>query len=618
MALGESDQRREGGAFYESGRQRLELARPEHGYETGVTPWVSETAAEGEPPGFELDLLQYWHVVWKHRLLFLCAIVGSLAVAIAITVLSTPIYTARVTLQIDREAAKVVNLQDVQPREEVGQSEEFYQTQYGHLVAKLLVASLPNGLSARSAWRARASSSTPPGSSSPPAKPNEPGESARAQFRELVLNRVMTNLGVDPVRGSRLVTLSFDSPDPGMAATVVNSFADSFIKINLERRFESSSYARDFLEQQIALAKIRLEDSERAAVQYAIDQQIINLHDDSSQTGGPSASESLVDRNLSALDTSYAAAQADRIDAESKWRQASAAEGLGLTQVLADPTVQELSQEKAKLEAQYQDEMRLFRPSYPPALQLKAQIDELNQKIESEVSNIKNSLHANYMAALSREQQLEAQVNTLKASELNLKDRSIKYNSLQREADTNRTLYDGLLQRYKEVGVTGGVTANNVSVVDRAEAPLKPSRPKPLLNLAVALVAGLGLGALAVFGAEALDQAIRSPADVEQKLGMPLLGAVPLLTKGVTPEEAMKDPRSSFWEAYFSTRTALQFSSTSGVPPSMVVVSARHVQARAKRRRPRSPWHIRWRGLARRCCSSMAICASHRCTAGSD
>jgi capsular exopolysaccharide synthesis family protein len=208
-------------------------------------------------------------------------------------------------------------------------------------------------------------------------------------------------------------------------------------------------------------------------------------------------------------------------------------------------------------------------------LQLKAQIDELNQKIELEVSNVKNSLHANYMAALSREQQLSAQVNTLKASELNLKDRSIKYNFLQREADTNRTLYDGLLQRYKEVGVTGGVTANNVSVVDRAEAPLKPSRPRPLVNLAIALVAGLGLGAVAAFGAEALDQAIRSPADVEQKLGVPLLGAVPLLTKGVTPEEAMKDPRSSFWEAYFSTRTALQFSSASGVPPTMVVVSAR-------------------------------------------
>lgn len=188
---------------------------------------------------------------------------------------------------------------------------------------------------------------------------------------------------------------------------------------------------------------------------------------------------------------------------------------------------------------------------------------------------MKNSLQETYQAAQGREDTLAAKVNQLKASVLDLKDRSIKYNFLQREVDTNRTLYDGLLQRYKEVGVTGGVAANNVSVVDRAEAPLKPSRPKPVLNLALALIGGLGLGVLAAFGAEALDQAVRNPGDIESKLGIPLLGAVPLLTKGVTPEEAMQDSRSTFWEAYYSIRTALQFSSTSGVPRSMVVVSAR-------------------------------------------
>jgi succinoglycan biosynthesis transport protein ExoP len=309
-------------------------------------------------------------------------------------------------------------------------------------------------------------------------------------------------------------------------------------------------------------------------VAYAVDQQIINLHDDASQSA-PNETESLQEKNLSALDSAYATAQAERIDAEAKWQQASNTPGMDLPQVLADPTIQTLSEEKAKLEAQYQDQMRLFRPGYPPALQLKAQIDELSSRIDAEAKNMKESLHETYQAAQGREDTLAAKVNQLKSSVLDLKDRSIKYNFLQREVDTNRTLYDGLLQRYKEVGVTGGVAANNVSVVDRAEAPLKPSRPKPLLNLALALMGGLGLGVLAAFGAEALDQAVRNPGDIEGKLGIPLLGAVPLLTKGVTPEEAMQDSRSTFWEAYYSIRTALQFSSTSGVPRSMVVVSAR-------------------------------------------
>jgi succinoglycan biosynthesis transport protein ExoP len=141
--------------------------------------------------------------------------------------------------------------------------------------------------------------------------------------------------------------------------------------------------------------------------------------------------------------------------------------------------------------------------------------------------------------------------------------------------DTNRILYDGLLQRYKEVGVTAGVTTNNISIVDRAEAPRAPSQPKPMINAGLALVFGLVLGGFGAFVAEALDQAIRRPADVEAKLRIPLLGSVPMLTKGVSPEEAMKDSRSPFWEAYFSIRTALQFSTTEGIPRSLLVVSTR-------------------------------------------
>ncbi len=565
-----SDARRDVGAYGDADRRRLQLARADSEHDGAVTPWTPDQHDEAEDSTSDLDLLQYWHVLWKHRFLVLSTVVVSLAIALGLTAFSTPTYTASATLEIDREAAKIVNLQGVEPQEETGGSEEFYQTQYGLLRSPSLANRVIRTLGLTTSAPFLYAENLPP-----PHPSTRVGDNWRAKFEQAVFHKVTSSFGVEPIRGSRLVTLSFDSPDPKIAAMVVNSFADNFIQSNMERHFESSSYARDFLQQQIALAKSHLEDSERAAVAYAIDQQIINLHDENAPAGDPSATESLVEKNLSSLDTAYAAAEADRIDAEAKWRQANAAQGLGLTQDLLDPTIQELSQEKAKLEAQYQDEMRLFRPGYPPAVQLKAQIDELNSKIQAEAGNVKQSLRANYAAALSREQQLAAQVNDLKAKVLNLKDRSIKYNFLQREVDTNRTLYDGLLQRYKEVGVTGGVQPNNISIIDRAEPPLKPSKPKPLVNFSIALIAGLGLGALGAFAMEALDQAIRNPGDVEQKIGLPLLGAVPLLTKGVTPQEAMQDARSSFWEAYYSIRTALQFSSTSGVPHSMVVVSSR-------------------------------------------
>jgi uncharacterized protein involved in exopolysaccharide biosynthesis len=176
-------------------------------------------------------------------------------------------------------------------------------------------------------------------------------------------------------------------------------------------------------------------------------------------------------------------------------------------------------------------------------LQLKAQIDETDRQLQSETSNIRSSVQQNtrenvraaYNIALNEERALARRVEQLKASVLNLRSRSIQYNILQREVDTNRSLYDGLLQRYKEIGVAGGVTTNNISIVDRAEPPAMPSAPQPVLNMLVALVLGLGLGVLAAFVLEALDQAIRSPADVEASWGCRCSEPSPSFRRGSPP-----------------------------------------------------------------------------------
>ena len=552
-------------------RQRLQLARSDSRGETEVSPWLADAHERAPEARFDIDLLRYWSVLFKHRLLVLCSILASVAVALAVTLMMRPIYTAQATVQIDREADKVVNIQNVRPDEGAADSDQFYQTQYGLLrsrsLAERVVATL--GLDKNAGFLASIGTKQSGSSDGPNPQPSR-------RFHEAVLSTVMSNLGVTPVNGSKLVKLTYDNRSPTIAATIANGFVDQFIQANLQRRFEASSYARSFLQDQIQVAKAKLDDSERAAVQYAIDQQIVVLHDANGQPGAAAAPTlSLVDQRLSAMDMEYSAAQAARIDAEAKWQQAANAQGIGLSQILDDATVQQLTQEKAKLEAEYEDEMRLFRPGYPPALQLRAQINELDKKIQGQVSAVKAALHANYASALSRERQLASQVNGLKSNDLDEKQRSIKYDLLLHEVDTSRALYEGLLQRYKEVGVTAAAAPNNISIVDKAESPLSPSKPKLLLNLAVGFVFGIGFGALGAFGAEALDQAIRHPQDIETEFGVPLLGVVPLLAKGVRPQEAMLDLRSTFWESYYSIRTALQFSSSSGVPHSMVVVSAR-------------------------------------------
>jgi capsular exopolysaccharide synthesis family protein len=206
-------------------------------------------------------------------------------------------------------------------------------------------------------------------------------------------------------------------------------------------------------------------------------------------------------------------------------------------------------------------------------LQLKAQIDEINKQIAAEEGNMRSGIRAEYQAALQQEQMLADQLNGLKGEVLDLQSRSIQYNIYKREVDTNRQLYDGLLQRYKEIGVASGVSNNNISIVDRAEPGLK-FKPNLQLNLAVALLGGLVLGILLALAFEYLDDTFKRPEDIEKLLGLAVLGAVPALKAPQTPKAAVADLRSAFAESYRSLRTALQFSTDRGAPRSLLVTSA--------------------------------------------
>jgi polysaccharide biosynthesis transport protein len=185
-----------------------------------------------------------------------------------------------------------------------------------------------------------------------------------------------------------------------------------------------------------------------------------------------------------------------------------------------------------------------------------------------------------FRQAQQRESRLRARVEQLKSNFLDLRRRSIQYNIFQQEVDTNRALYDGLLQRFKEIGVAGGVGINNISIVDTADIPQKPSSPRLLLNLALALLAGLGVGAALAFALEQMDEAIADPTEVGRRLGLPLLGSVPK-TKDVTPREALLDRRSELVDAYLAVQTNLGFTTEHGVPRTLAVTSTRAAEGKS-------------------------------------
>jgi capsular exopolysaccharide synthesis family protein len=386
------------------------------------------------------------------------------------------------------------------------------------------------------------------------------------------------NLSVSPTRLSRLVDIAFTSPDPSFSAKIANAWADNFIQTNLERKVQATSYGRNLLQGQLGQAKERLDESQRQLVNYASAEQIINLPAQANGDGRVTSERSIVADDLATINSALSQAIADRIQMEARFRQAGAAGAS--TEALRNSAINSLRQRRAELAADYQRLIVQFKPEYPAATAIQSQIEQLDRSIVREESRVASSLQADYREAVERERGLQRKVDALKTGYLDLRRRSIQYNIYQQEVDTNRALYDGLLQRFKEIGVAGGVGVNNVSVVDAADVPQKPSSPRLLLNLLASALIGFGLGVAVAFALEQIDEAIADPAEVERRLGLPLLGSVPKLEK-TTPKDALIDRKSDLFDAYLAIQTSLAFTTAHGIPRTFAVTSTRPAEGKS-------------------------------------
>ena len=549
------------------GDRRQALVHPSAGQAISLDLRAQESADKGD----EIDLLSYWRILVKRRWTVLGALAIVLAATLVGTLLMTPIYRASTSVQIERDALKVVDVEGVTPVEGSG-GNDFYQTQYELLKSRALAQRVASQLgvaegdtlerlSPRSPWAALRAMV----SGTDPEEGEAPSEDALAARDAAATRLIMNGVTIEPVRNSRLVRLHFDSPDPAFSQRAANALAEAYIASNLERRFDSSSYAKTYLEDRLQELRLKLEDSERQLVEFAQKEQIVGSGDNSGN---------LSEQDLGSLNTALSTARQDRIRAEARWRQAQASRGsVMLGEVGEASIIKSLQESRGKLMAEYQDKLRLYKPGYPLMVQLKGQMDEMDRQIAVEVGNIKSAIQAEFLAAQEQERLLSEQMALVKTDVLDLQSRSIQYNIFKREVDTNRQLYDGLLQRYKEIGVAAGVSNNNISVVDAAQ-PGSKYKPSITRNLALGLLAGLMLGVLLALAFEYLDDTLKAPEDVEKQLGLSVLGVIPMLKAPMTPARALEDPRSAFSESYRSVRTALQFATDSGVPRSLLVTSA--------------------------------------------
>lgn len=518
-------------------------------------------------------ILQYWRVALRWKWVIIGTIIACLVGGAIATIVAERIYTATTRIQVSRSESKVLNMPGLEPEGTGRFDVEFYQTQYALLRARSQAERVAKSLNLARDPLFAATYKLPatPGTSSRIMSKSELDLQTRRAAG--ILTRAVT---VKPVVGSALVDIAVATPSSELSARIANAWAENFISGNLERRFDSASYARRFLEEQLEITKTRMEDAERELMTYAERQGILNIQQsDGSDPSAPQVERSLTATDLMALNSELSAATADRIAQQAQLQSAS---GQATAAAAINPGVSSLRQRRSEVAAEYAKLMVIFQPDYPPAQALQRQLQEIDRSIAAESGRVGgstvDSARAAYQAAVSRENALQQKVNASRADLIDERRNGVQYGILQREVDTNRQLYDGLLQRYKEVGIAGGVGTNNVAIVDRATAPGAPSSPRLMNNMITALLIGLALSALLTIILAQIDTTVRDPSEAQEVTELPLLGVIPDSGTDLAIDE-VRDRKSSQSEAYLSVQTALRFSTSKGVPKTLMCTSTR-------------------------------------------
>jgi len=539
----------------------------------------------------ENTIQRYIDVVLRRKKIIIVFFAIVLVTALLSTMLTEPLYKATAKLEISLENPKVVSFDQVVEVE--NQSAEFYETQYLLLKSKALAKQVADKLNLasypeydfenrKSNILSRIISGTigaiedgfdgiknlfSPSVSEP--------ESGEAEFdlseisrQDALVNAFVSNLTINPIGNSRLVDISFEAHDRKLAADAANTLADTFIEWLLNRKLDATKQGRDFLKKQIEQAQTHLEQSEEKLNTFAKNNDIVSLEQNMNITY----------HTFAELNDALAKAETQRIEKESLYQHVMAGNTSSLPLVVNDPYIQNLKAEHARAKSEYSQMSATFKSGYPKLKELGARVAELQRKIDEAENSVASSVKSDYEAGLKKEESLRESYEKQKVLASALNDKSIEYNILKREVQSNETIYNSLLQRLKETEVSSAIKASNIQVVDYAQIPLFPFKPNVPLTLIFACIIGLGGGVFIAFLIEYFDNTIKTPEEIRDKLKYPVLGGVFEASQSqalASPVEKsfLMDPRSHIAEAFRTIRTSLLLS-TPGKPPRSILVTS--------------------------------------------
>ncbi len=524
----------------------------------------------------EPHLYDYLLILRKHQWLVLSFMLTVVTIVGVATFRMHPVYIATAKLEIDRENGSILPFQASDSYDYAMDMDNYIETQSRILTSETMALQTirNSGLAAH-----------PDFSNGGVVSEAIATGSLANQKRPPEIAAFLGSLTVKRIPNSRLMEISFESTDPVLAARILNAHLENYKAQNIQSRYDATAEASAWLASQLSDLKLKVERSETDRINYERENQIWSLDNDKGN---------MTTQRLSDLNKDLTDAESETLKKRALYEYAESGALDAVPQLRDNTVLQDMQKRRAELSVLYTDAVNQYGPNFPKVQRLQAQIKDLEDQMTRERRGIVMELKSDYDEARAREELLSERLDQQKAETNAMSEKMVQYNILKRDADANKALYEGLLTKLKEAGISAGLKSSNIRIVDPAMIPSAPSRPAKARNIALAflvgLVGGIGLALLR----EYLDNTVKTPDDVENLSRLPSLAVVPAfgdtgtanrrtgLLKGVSTNGhdkrielvAQHLPKSQMAEAFRALRTALLLSQPDHPPQVILVTSA--------------------------------------------
>jgi succinoglycan biosynthesis transport protein ExoP len=523
----------------------------------------------------EPHLYDYLLILRKHQWLILSFMLAVVTIVTIATFRMQPVFIATARVEIDHENANILPFQGADPYDYMMDTENYIETQTKILTSETLALQTirNSGLASRPEF-------------SSPGGPSEAVASGSLANQKLPpeLAEFLGSLSVRRVPNSRLMDVSFEATDPQLASRIVNAHIATYMEQNIRSKYEATSQASAWLTDQLTDMKIRVQKSEDARIAYERQNQIWTLDDKQNIT-----TQRLADINKELTD-----AQSERMKKESLYEFAKSGNLDAVPQVQNNNALMDMMKKRGELSADYHDSLSQYGPNFPKVQRLQAQLKDLDADLEKEKQKIVDVLESDFHEARQREAMMTEALDQQKAAANEMAGKMVEYNILKREAEANKSLYEGLMTKLKETAISSALRSSNIRVVDPAMIPSTPARPAKARNVALAFIVGLVGGIGLALMREYLDNTVKTPDDIESLAKLPSLAVVPQFasSNGSGKRQGMLQgfsgnghdrrielvaqhlPKSQMSEAFRALRTSILLSQADHPPQVILVTSA--------------------------------------------